>query len=294
MDGADSEFDIKNSIKAVCWGLRSFAEVVENEILKKLINPPVLVEKENFLVKFAENQSEIEAAMRLRYNVFMAEQGHLAGQEHSEAIDVDEFDKYCLHLIIVERSSGEVIGTYRIHPGEVAMQGLGFYSAREFKLPGLEKIAAKTIEIGRSCVKTEFRNGAVVALLWAGLVAVHERTQCQYLLGCVSLTTADPVIGQAVSGFLASKGDVFINELEVSPQPDFKLPEVDEAAVQAYLTGERKSELRQWIPPLLKGYMRAGARFSREPVLDKEFGAIDFLVLFDFDEMEQKYARHFL
>lgn len=268
--------------------------MIENEILKRLIDPPLLVEKENFLVKFAENQSEIEAAMRLRYNVFMAEQGHLAGQEHSEAIDVDEFDKYCLHLIIVERSSNEVIGTYRVHPGEVACQGLGFYSEQEFKLPGLAKIAERTVEVGRSCVKPEFRNGAVVALLWAGMAAVHERTQCHYLLGCVSLTTADPVIGRAVSGFLASKGDVFINELDVSPQPDFALPEVDEAAVQAYLTGDRKGELRQWIPPLLKGYLRLGARFSRDPVLDKEFGTIDFLVLFNFDEIDQKYARHFL
>ena len=273
--------------------IQEFEKVIENEILKKLFDPPVMVEKENFLVKFAENQSEIEAAMRLRYNVFMEEQGHLSGQKSAGAMDMDEFDKYCLHLIIVERSRNEVIGTYRIHPGEVALQGLGFYSEQEFKLPGLEKIAADTVEIGRSCVKPEFRNGAVVALLWAGLIAVHERSHCKYLLGCVSLSTVDPVIGRAVSGYLAARGDVFINELEVSAQRDFALPEVDENLVQAYLTGDRKNELRQWIPPLLKGYLRAGARFSSEPVLDKEFGAIDFLVLFNFDEMDRKYARHY-
>ena len=268
--------------------------MVENDLLKKLFEPPLLVEKENFLVKFAENQSEIEAAMRLRYNVFMEEQGHLAGQQSAEAMDMDEFDKYCLHLIIVERSHNEVIGTYRVHPGEVAQQGLGFYSEQEFRMPGLDKIAAHTVEVGRSCVKPEFRNGAVVALLWAGMAAVHERTRCKHLLGCVSLPTADPVIGKAVSEFLKTKGDIFINDLEVSPQPDFALIEVDEAQVQTYLTGERKNELRQWIPPLLKGYLRLGARFSRDPVLDKEFGTIDFLVLFNFDEIDQKYARHFL
>ena len=145
--------------------------MIENDILKCLINPPVLVEKENFLVKFAENESEIEDALRLRYNVFMEEQGHLAGQEHSGAIDVDEFDQYCLHLIIVERSRNEVIGTYRVHPGAVAQQGLGFYSAQEFKIPELEQIAARAVEVGRSCVKPEFRNGAVVALLWLSISA---------------------------------------------------------------------------------------------------------------------------
>jgi len=72
-----------------------------------------------------------------------------------------------------------------------------------------------------------------------------------------------------------------------------KLP-VDPAEVERYITGDRKNELRQWIPPLLKGYLRLGARFGSEPVLDREFGAIDFLVLFNFDEIDQKYARHFL
>ena len=69
--------------------------MVENELLKKLLNPPVLLEKEHFLVKFAENQQEIDAAKRLRYNVFMAEQGHTACPSAADAIDEDEFDQYC-------------------------------------------------------------------------------------------------------------------------------------------------------------------------------------------------------
>ncbi|MBE6367866.1 MAG: GNAT family N-acetyltransferase [Lentisphaerae bacterium] len=268
--------------------------MIENEILKRLIEPPVLVEKANFTVKFAENPSEIATAQRLRYNVFMAEQGHMSTRQTPSVLDEDEFDRYCLHLIIVEKNSQEVIGTYRVHPGEVAVKNLGFYSQQEFKLGGLEKIAERSVEVGRSCIKPEYRNGAVVALLWAGMAAVHERTQCHYLLGCVSLPTADPVIGMAVKEYLKSKGDVFTSELDVAPQEAFAMPPVDPAEVERYITGDRKNELRQWIPPLLKGYLRLGARFGSEPVLDREFGAIDFLVLFNFDEIDQKYARHFL
>lgn len=268
--------------------------MVENDLLKKLMDPPLLVEKEQFLVKFAENEAEIQAAQRLRYNVFMEEQGHLVNQTGAVTIDEDKFDAYCLHLIIVNRQDNDVIGTYRVHPGEVARDGLGFYSEQEFKLGGIERIAARTVEVGRSCVKAEYRNGAAVALLWAGMAAVHARTQCHYLLGCVSLTTADPVIGYAVRDFLAAKGDVFTHELDIEPQADYALPAVDPAAVREYLEGDKKAELRKWIPPLMKGYLRLGARFSYEPVLDKEFGAIDFLVVFNFDEMDHKYARHFL
>ena len=82
--------------------------------------------------------------------------------------------------------------------------------------------------------------------------------------------------------------------MDIEPQADYALPAVDPAAVREYLEGDKKAELRKWIPPLMKGYLRLGARFSYEPVLDKEFGAIDFLVVFNFDEMDHKYARHFL
>ena len=268
--------------------------MVDNIILKNLMTPPVLVENEQFLTKFAETPEEIEAAMRLRYEVFMEEQGHLSGQGGANTIEEDKFDPYCLQLIIVERKSGEVIGTYRVHPGQVAQYGLGFYSAQEFKLDGMDKIAADTVEVGRSCVKPQYRNGAIIAMLWTGIAAVHARTKCQYLLGCVSLTTADPVIGYAVRDYLKTQGDVFIKDVTVTPQSDFALPEVDPELVREYTEGSRRAELRKFIPPLLKGYLRLGARFSSEPVLDKEFGAIDFLILFNFDEMDYKYARHFL
>ena len=267
--------------------------LVEEE-LRNLMNPPLLAETGKFLVKFAENAAEIEAAKRLRYNVFVAEQGHLQQKDGAITIDEDDFDRYCLHLIVVERQNNEVIATYRVHPGKVAMHGLGFYSEQEFELKGLEKIADKAVEVGRSCVKAEYRNGAVVALLWAGMAAVHERTCCHYLLGCVSLPTTDPVIGKAVCEFLRNKGDVFTHELQVTPKAGFTMPEPEPDKVLEYTQGARKNELRQWMPPLLKGYLRLGAKFGEQPVLDREFGAIDLLVLFNFDEIDQKYARHFL
>ena len=269
-------------------------KVVDHEIMKMLMAEPVLLEKEHFLVKFAETPAEIEAAKRLRYDVFMAEQGHLADKQSLDNIDEDEFDPYCLHLIIVNRENNDVIGTYRVHPGVVAKQGLGFYSEQEFKFEGLNEIADSIVEVGRSCVKPEYRNGAVVALLWSGMSAVHARTGCQYLLGCVSLTTTDPAIGYAVREYMRKQGDVFTKVVKATAQDDYKLPVPPQEEVDAYINGDRKAELRQWIPPLLKGYMRLGAKFSEEPVLDKEFGAIDFLVLFDFNEMVNKYARHFL
>lgn len=257
------------------------------------MDPPILVEREHFLVKFAENTEEVEAAQRLRYQVFMSEQGHFDGTAPQSGVDSDEFDPYCLHLIIVDRKHAAIIGTYRIHPGTVARHGIGFYSEREYRIAGLAAIADEAIEVGRSCVRPDFRNGAVVAMLWAGMAVLMRRINARYLLGCVSLETSDPAIGWAL--YRQFRQDAaFTEEITAVPQEAFRMPEAAEDAVKEYLAGEKKEELVRWIPPLLKGYLRLGAKLVGVPVLDREFGAIDFLVLFDLRKINEKYARHFL
>ena len=96
--------------------------------------PAVLVDAENFLVKMAENHEEVEKAQRLRYEVFNLEQGR--GLESSEkfGIDFDEFDENCLHLLVIKKDSGDVVGTYRAHLGHIANSTKGFYSSREYRI----------------------------------------------------------------------------------------------------------------------------------------------------------------
>ena len=267
--------------------------MTDSEILQKLMTPPVLVEREQFLVKFAENPGEVEAAQRLRYQVFMAEQGHFDDNTPQSGVDSDEFDPYCLHLIIVDRRRDAIIGTYRIHPGTVARHGIGFYSEREYRITGLAEIADEAIEVGRSCVRPDCRNGAVVAMLWAGMAVLMRRVNARYLLGCVSLETSDPAIGWALYRQLQQEA-AFTDEIAATPQEAFRMPAAAEEAVARYQTDEGRTELARWVPPLLKGYLRLGAKLVGEPVLDREFGAIDFLVLFDLRKINEKYARHFL
>jgi putative hemolysin len=47
------------------------------------------------------------------------------------------------------------------------------------------------------------------------------------------------------------------------------------------------------LPPLFGIYLRFGARACGAPALDREFGTIDFLVLFDADRMDRRTHRMF-
>jgi putative hemolysin len=265
------------------------------ELYKSLVNricsPPVVAEKDQFLIKVAETDDEIQRAQRLRYQVFNIEQGKGLDSANETKLDCDEFDEYCLHLIVKEKETEDIVGTYRVHPGTVASNGLGFYSAREYNIDGLEKIAQNTLEVGRSCVSPDHRNGSVVALLWAGIGEMLKRSGMNYLLGCVSLEETDPAVGWALYEYFSEKNNL-CPLLKAEPYDKYILPRPNEKDIRELLDSGRT--LIRSIPPLFKGYLRLGVGVCGMPAWDEEFGTIDFLVLLDLSKLPEKYVRHFL
>jgi putative hemolysin len=267
---------------------------MENESLKallaKICTPPVLAERDQFMIKFAETEDEIRQVQKLRYKIFFEGRGKGCAATHQGAIDCDEFDEFCLHLMVVEKKSNTIVGTYRMYPGAVASAGIGFYSSKEYSITGLDNISENAIEVGRSCVSPEHRNGTVVALLWAGIAEVLKRSHVRYLLGCVSLETMDPVVGWALYEHFKERNHLS-EVLQATPTPKFVLPYPNAAKVQELLSNRRS--LLQMIPPLLKGYLRLGVGICGAPALDNDFGCIDFLVLLDHAKLPEKYFKHF-
>lgn len=264
---------------------------VNKDILEKICTPALIVEQEQYLIKFAETGEEIEAAMRLRYEVFNLEQGKGLDSANLNQIDQDEFDEHCLQLVIVEKKTSRIVGTYRVHLGIVAKTELGLYSSREYNIEGIDDIIDEVIEVGRSCVHPDFRNGSVIGLLWSGISATLVRSGLRYLLGCVSLETVDPDVGWALYEYFKSR-EKLCSTLKATPVPGFELPAPDPKKVEEFL-GDKKVALMKNIPPLFKGYLRLGVGVCGEPLLDEEFGSIDFLILLDLQKLPEKYYKHF-
>ncbi len=257
---------------------------------KHIIEPTVLAEAEQFLVKLAENHEEVEKAQRLRYEVFNLEQGRGLKSAEKYGMDFDEFDEYCLHLIVLEKGSEKVIGTYRAHLGCVANSAKGFYSSKEYEIHGLYRIANKCIEFGRTCVSPQYRSGSVVALLWTGITELLVRADLTYMLGCVSLERTDPKTGWAVHEYISGKYSI-CTDFTVTPRPGFKLERPPDHEIKKVLADE--TALRKNIPPIFKGYLRLGGLICGDPVLDREFGTIDFFIVVDINKVPPRYKRHF-
>src|SRR5512143_3305366 len=83
-----------------------------------------------FTVRLAASAADLHAAQRLRYEVFALEMGARLASGAS-GLDRDRWDDFCDHLLVCERASGRVVGTYRMLPPARAAAG-DWYCAGEF------------------------------------------------------------------------------------------------------------------------------------------------------------------
>jgi putative hemolysin len=235
--------------------------------------------RRRYSVGLARGAGEIRAAQQLRWRVFAEELGARLPSP-MPGVDHDLFDPYCEHLLVRDDADDEVVGTYRVlSPGAARRIG-GYYSETEFDLTRLEHLRGGLVEIGRSCIHPAHRSGAVIALLWAGLARYMLANGHGYLAGCASMSMADG--GHAAASVFEKLRARHFAPLEYRVFPRHCLP-LDE------LDGQRAAD----APPLIRGYLAAGAWICGEPAWDPDFNTADFFLFLPLARLSARYARHF-
>lgn len=236
-------------------------------------------EKRSLSVGLASSLSEVLEAQRLRHRIFAGELGARL-PSRTPGVDHDIYDPYCEHLIVRDRHSDEVVGTYRILGPENARL-IGYYSENEFDLTRLQHLRTRMVEIGRSCVHEDYRTGATIALLWSGLADYMRERGHDYLIGCASISMADG--GHAAASLYNRLAVAHLGPQEYRVFPRCPLPL---AALQQDVAAE--------VPPLIKGYLRAGAWICGQPAWDPDFNTADLPILMPMARVASRYARHYL
>ena len=120
--------------------------------------PPGIVEGGKYDLRFAWSRQDLHAVQALRYRVFCEELGEGLASSDAGSREADERDPWFHHLMICERSSGAVVGTYRLQTAVMAATRHGFYSATLFELGAMQgSLLAGAVEIGRACVDPAHR-----------------------------------------------------------------------------------------------------------------------------------------
>ena len=231
-----------------------------------------------YRVRVSSTEADVRAAQSLRFQVFNIELNEGLESSYATLRDEDPFDPVCDHLLVEDESTGDVVGTYRLQTGTMAMANLGFYSAQEFEFGTFQDVHGEMVELGRACVHRSHRNLHVLTLLWRGIRDYARERGCRYLIGCSSLTSQDPRDGAAV--YLELGPDYLVDaRFRTHPTPQFVCP-LDEVA-----GGVTR------IPPLLRAYLSLGARICGAPALDGAFKTIDFLTWLDLETLPSAARR---
>jgi putative hemolysin len=225
-----------------------------------------------YLSGFACSRRAIESAMRLRYEVFNLELGEGLDTSDEAGLDEDRFDQQMTHLVLLEKASGNVVGTYRMQTMlQASLSSEGAYSAQEYDLTPLGPYFSQAVELGRACLARGHRNLRALTQLWLGIGTFMNLHRQIYLFGCCSLNSTDPIDGLRALQALREQGALHPS-LCLKARPDYVCLPPDSTAPESDLEPLN-------LPKLFKIYLRLGTKVISEPALDRAFRTVDFLVL---------------
>lgn len=239
------------------------------------------------VVAWARDEAEVREAQQLRYQVFAEEMGaRLSPPAGTPAgLDVDVFDPYCEHLLVRAVDDGDapgpVIGTYRVLTPAAARRVGGLYSDTEFDLTRLRPLRPTLVELGRSCVHADHRQGGVILALWGALAEFMQRNGLETMVGCASVSMRDG--GHFAASLWEQLRQTHLAPIEWQVRPRLALP-VDDL----------RRDLQVEPPPLIKGYLRCGAKLLGAPAWDPDFNTADLPLLMRVADLPERYRRHFL
>ena len=240
------------------------------------------IKQGSFLIKIIKDSDELmEKVKKLRQKSFFT-------KSTDKEFDTDEFDKYCDHLVVIDRSVSDdfVVGTYRLLLKPKFLKNQKFYSQSEFDISSLINYKQSTLlEAGRSCVHEKYRDGRIIKLLWRGLATYIVNNQVELIFGCASFPSGNYK--------LFSKQLSYLHHYHITPEKFKTFPHKNLKA-KFRLVDKRlihsEDEFRK-LPPLIKAYLRVGAWVGSGAIVDNKFNTTDVLIILDSKKILKKYTQ---
>ena len=250
-------------------------------------------QEQNVEVKIADCPELIEAAQKVRYEVFYEEYGAkptelMAAQKK----DIDKYDAMTDHLVVVDHAKKEnhgVVGTYRLLRQAKLEDGHDFYTADEFDIHRLKESGADLLELGRSCVLPDYRTRPVLQLLWQGIASYLAEHKIDLMFGCASFNGIDvqeieKELSYLYHYHLASDSlrtkaldDIYVN-MNILPKNEIS---------------QNMKRIFTKLPPLIKGYLRLGAGIGDGAIIDHQFNTIDVCIILPTHLVTERYLKHY-
>ena len=242
-----------------------------------------------FDIRLATDDTDLKAAQRLRYRVFVEELGGDGPMvDHDARLERDEFDPVVDHLVLIDRrrdadALDHVVGVYRLLPGDRAAAFGRFYCDSEYDLTRLKASGRPLLELGRSCVLPDYRGGAGMFLMWNALSEYVLDRGIEILFGVASFHGLDAEALAQPLGWLHHH-HLAPEALRPVARPE-GFPRMD--LIAGADLDRRQAMLG--MPALIKAYLRLGGTVGEGAFLDRPFNTTDVLLMMDTAAMSAKH-----
>ena len=250
--------------------------------------PMTLVKSAAYHVRLAHTSEDLRAAQRLRYDVFISELGGSGPLvDHVRKLEIDEFDDFVDHLLLIDTKTGQTVGVYRLLRRDMADRAGGFYSENEYDLGKLKSSGCPILELGRSCLHRSYRGGTAMHQLWSGLAAYVALHKIEILFGVASFHGTDiKTLSQPLS---------MLHHHHLAP-PELRVTALPEAYQNMNLINEKSLDRRSamlQIPSLIKAYLRLGGFVGDGAFVDYDFNTTDVCVMLDISRLSERKWKMF-
>lgn len=239
-------------------------------------NRQVLIETLQHAVIIADSK-ESKKFIKIRGKIFAREyQGHLLMSRR----DADQYDEHAQQLILVNKSTGKILSGARVIMSDHVKD---FYTNQEYVLDKLIALPGRKLEVSRVCVHPKHRNGSSIVLLWRGILAYAQQQNGEYVFGMPSIQTLSKT--NADSFFEYCKQHNYTGPNLAEPRPEYRnFPAHDPRSLHRHP--------QDLITPLMKIYLKAGAKVCSTGNVDHDLKCIDFLTVLKLSEMNRRYRKY--
>jgi len=246
----------------------------------------------NLTARLARDRADIEAAQKLRYDVFYREMMARPTAEMQEmGRDFDKLDDYADHLMVLDTNLGDgpeaIVGTYRLIRRHAAAHNGRFYTEDEYQIQKLVEYPGEVLELGRSCVHANYRSRPTMQLLWRGLAAYMFQHDIEVMFGCASFHGTDPEEHAEALSYL------YYHHLA---PPALRPVAVPDRYIDMRMMAQDKIEPRKALnnlPPLIKAYLRVGSFVGDGAVIDHQFNTVDVCIVAKTDWLTDKHLNFY-
>ncbi len=190
-------------------------------------------------------------------------------------LDTDKFDDRCHHFILYDLNNGDLVCVFRALLFKKINKICESYSGQFYDLKPLKSSNGNMLEIGRFCIDENSRDPNILRLAWNSLFRFIIQEKVRVIFGCTSFEGVNKANHSQAFTLLKEK---YLTSLAIRPiaEPgtifeyakDLKSEKIDHSLA-----------LRN-LPPLLRLYLKLGAKVSNSAIIDYDLKTIHVFTLY--------------